>query len=217
VDVAINDGSARHDSDLGNLGTGDDPVFDDLLSRLQAAILKVMRFLFAIACWAMLLHAQKPVEEIVIDTPFVASPEQVVEAMLKLADVKYNDVVYDLGCGDGRIVIAAAKKYGARGVGIDHNPDLVAQARAKAKAEGVESLVRFERGDIFDADIHEATVVAIYLLPHINLKLRQKLVKDLKPGTRVVSHEFGMGDWKPEKIEEIDGAKILLWTIPAAR
>lgn len=185
----------------------------------EAAILKAMRFIFAVACGPMLLHAQKPLEQVVIDTPFVASPVQVVEAMLKLADVKKNDVVYDLGCGDGRIVIAAAKKYGARGVGIDHNPDLIAQAKAKAKEEGVESLVRFERGDIFDADIHEATVVAIYLLPHINLKLRPKLVKDLKPGTRVVSHEFGIGDWKPEKIEEIDGAKILLWTTlaPAAR
>lgn len=174
----------------------------------------MMHFVFAVASAAMLFHAQKPVEEIVIATPFVTSPEQVVEAMLKLADVKKTDVVYDLGCGDGRIVIAAAKKYGARGVGIDHNPDLIAQARAKAKEEGVESLVRFERGDIFDADIHEATLVAIYLLPHINLKLRPKLQKDLKAGSRVVSHEFGMGDWKPEKTDEVDGAKILLWTLP---
>src|SRR5215472_6991577 len=135
--------------------------------------------------------------------------------MLKLANVQGSDVVYDLGCGDGRIVIAAAKKYGARGVGIDHNPDLIAQAKAKAKQEGVESLVRFERNDIFDADTHDATVVAIYLLPHINLKLRPKLKKDLRPGSRIVSHEFGMGDWKPEKTDEIDGAKILLWTIPS--
>lgn len=161
-----------------------------------------------------LLEAQKPVQEIVIETPFVTSPQQVVEAMLKLADVNKTDVLYDLGCGDGRIVIAAAKKYGARGVGIDHNPDLIAEARAKAKQEGVESLVRFEQNDIFDADIHEATVVALYLLPHINLKLRPRLLKDLKPGARVVSHEFGMGDWKPEKTSEIDGARLLLWTIP---
>ncbi|HLH39927.1 MAG TPA: class I SAM-dependent methyltransferase [Bryobacteraceae bacterium] len=173
-----------------------------------------MRLLLVFSFAALFADAQKPVEEIVIETPFVTSPEQVVEAMLKLAAVKKGDVVYDLGCGDGRIVIAAAKQYGARGVGIDHNADLIAQAREKARQEGVESLVRFERGDIFDADIHEATVVAIYLLPHINLKLRPKLLKDLKPGARVVSHEFGMGDWKPEKTAEIDGAKILLWTIP---
>src|SRR5579883_1731567 len=157
-----------------------------------------MRLLLVFSFAALFADAQKPV----------------VEAMLKLAAVKKGDVVYDLGCGDGRIVIAAAKQYGARGVGIDHNADLIAQAREKARQEGVESLVRFERGDIFDADIHEATVVAIYLLPHINLKLRPKLLKDLKPGARVVSHEFGMGDWKPEKTAEIDGAKILLWTIP---
>ena len=119
--------------------------------------------------------------------------------MLKLADVKKSDVIYDLGCGDGRIVIAAAKLYGARGVGIDHNPELIQTARENARRAGVEGLVKFERNDIFDADIHEATVVALYLLPAVNLKLRPKLLKDLKPGTRVVSHEFGMGDWKPEK------------------
>jgi ubiquinone/menaquinone biosynthesis C-methylase UbiE len=173
-----------------------------------------MRSLLLVASVTLSLQAQKPVEEIPIDTPFVTSPEQIVEAMLKMADVKKGDVVYDLGCGDGRIVIAAAKKYGARGVGIDHNPDLIAAARTAAKAEGVESLVRFEHGDLFDADLHEATVVTVYLLPAINLKLRPKLLKELKPGTRLVSHEFGMGDWKPEKTDAVDGAKILFWTIP---
>lgn len=174
-----------------------------------------MRFFFLLAAITFSLNAQKPIEEIDIETPFVTSPEQVVEAMLKLADVKKGDVVYDLGCGDGRIVIAAAKKYGARGVGIDHNPELIATARANAKNEGVESLVKFERGDLFDADIHEATVVTLYLLPNINLKLRPKLLKELKPGTRVVSHEFGIGDWKPEKTETVDDASILFWTVPA--
>lgn len=176
-----------------------------------------MRGLFLFLSLTLVLEAQKPPpEEIEIATPFVTSPEQVVEAMLKLAGVKKGDVVYDLGCGDGRIVIAAAKKYGARGVGIDHNPELIANARADARSAGVESLVKFERNDLFDADIHEATVVTLYLLPGINLKLRPKLLKELKPGTRVVSHEFGMGDWKPEKTDTVDGARILLWTIPAA-
>lgn len=175
-----------------------------------------MRGLFLFLSLTLVVEAQKPPEEIEIETPFVTSPEQVVEAMLKLAGVKKSDVVYDLGCGDGRIVIAAAKKYGARGVGIDHNPVLIANARADARSAGVESLVKFERNDLFDADIHEATVVVVYLLPATNLKLRPKLLKELKPGTRVVSHEFGMGDWKPEKTDTVDGARILLWTIPAA-
>jgi ubiquinone/menaquinone biosynthesis C-methylase UbiE len=173
-----------------------------------------MRFFALLALLAFPLAAQKPVQEIEIETPFVTSPEQVVEAMLKIADVKKGDVVYDLGCGDGRIVIAAAKKYGVRGVGIDHNPDLIADAKEAAKAAGVESLVKFERNDLFDADIHEASVVMIYLLPNINLKLRPKLLKELKPGTRIVSHEFGIGDWKPEKMEMVDGARILFWTVP---
>jgi len=160
------------------------------------------------------LDAQKPPDEVEIHTPYVTTPEQVVEAMLKLADVKKSDIVYDLGCGDGRIVIAAAKLYGARGVGIDHNPELIQTARENARSAGVEALVKFERNDIFDTDIHNATVVALYLLPAVNLKLRPKLLKGLKPGTRVVSHEFGMGDWKPEKVDTIDGAKVFLWIIP---
>lgn len=173
-----------------------------------------MRLSLLFISLTLVLSAQKPVEEIAIDTPFVTSPEHIVTAMLKLAQVKKDDVVYDLGCGDGRIVIAAAKQFGARGVGIEHNPDLLALARDSAKQAGVESLVKFERNDLFDADIQEATVVMLYLLPEVNLKLRPKLLKELKPGTRVVSHEFAMGDWKPEKTETIDLAKILLWTIP---
>jgi ribosomal protein L11 methylase PrmA len=119
--------------------------------------------------------------------------------MLKLADVKPSDTVYDLGCGDGRIVIAAAKEYGAHGVGIDINPERIAEAKDNAKKAGVENLVHFEENDLFDADIHEASVVTLFLLSSVNLKLRPKLLKDLKPGTRIVSNTFDMGDWKPEQ------------------
>ncbi len=157
------------------------------------------------------------------DVPFVPTTEPAVQEMLKLADVKKTDVVYDLGCGDGRIVITAAKTFGARGVGIDINPVRINEAKENARKAGVENLVRFEENDLFKADIHEATVVTLFLLPNINLKLRPKLLADLKPGTRVVSNTFDMGDWKPEK--EITAGdpndedsylshKFFLWTVP---
>jgi len=151
------------------------------------------------------------------DVPFVPTPNQVVDGMLKLADVTKTDTVYDLGCGDGRIVISAAKTYGAHGVGVDINPERIQEARTNAKKEGVESLLKFEENDLFDADIHDATVITLYLLPDINRKLRPKLMKDLKPGTRVVSHSFDMGDWQPDKEEQVDGRTIYLWTIPAPK
>src|SRR5450432_110068 len=148
------------------------------------------------------------------DVPYVRSPNVVVDAMLKLAGVKQSDNVYDLGCGDGRIVIAAAKDYGARGVGIDINPELIQEARENARKARVESLVKFEENDLFDADIHNATVITLYLLPTVNLRLRPKLLRELKPGTRVVSHSWGMDDWKPAKEETVDGRTIYLWIIP---
>jgi SAM-dependent methyltransferase len=150
-----------------------------------------------------------------LDVPYVPSPNAVVEGMLKLADVKSSDTLYDLGCGDGRIVIAAAKTYGAHAVGVDIDPERVAEARENARKAGVESLVRFEEKDLFDADIHDATVVTLYLLPNVNLKLRPKLMKDLKPGTRVVSHSFDMESWKPVKEELVEGRHLYLWTIPS--
>jgi SAM-dependent methyltransferase len=148
------------------------------------------------------------------DVPYVPTSNTVVDAMLKLAGIKSADVVYDLGCGDGRIVVAAAKTYGAHAVGVDINPLRIEEANANAKAAGVQSLVKFEENDLFDADIHTATVVALYLLPDINIKLRPKLLKELKPGTRIVSHTFDMGEWQPEKEERVDGAMIYLWTVP---
>jgi SAM-dependent methyltransferase len=159
------------------------------------------------------------------DVPYVPTTEEAVKAMLKLADVKQSDIVFDLGCGDGRIVIAAAKEYGAHGVGIDINPERIAEAKANAKKAGVENLVRFEENDLFDADIHQATVVTLFLLNSINLKLRPKLLKDLKPRTRIVSNTFDMGDWKPDKElvvgDPVEGFslshKLFLWTIPQSK
>ena len=157
-----------------------------------------------------------------VDVPYVPTTEEAVTAMLKLADVQKSDIVYDLGCGDGRIVIAAAKEYGAHGVGIDINPKRIQEAEQNAEKAGVEKLVRFEENDLFDADIHEASVVTLFLLSSVNLKLRPKLLKDLKPGTRIVSNTFDMGDWKPEKELTLDDTgddyglshKFFLWIVP---
>jgi SAM-dependent methyltransferase len=148
------------------------------------------------------------------DVIFVPTPNDVVNKMLELARVTPKDVVYDLGCGDGRIVITAAQKYGARGVGIDIDPQRIREARDNASRGKVNDRVRFVEGDLFEADISEATVVTLYLLTELNLKLRPKLMSDLQPGTRVVSHAFAMGDWKPERTERVDGSSVFLWRIP---
>jgi len=156
------------------------------------------------------------------DVPFVPTTDEAVQAMLKLAGVKKSDTVYDLGCGDGRIVIAAAKTYGAHGVGIDIDPQRIREAKENAKKAGVESLVRFEENDLFKADFRPATVVTLFLLPEGNLKLKPKLLQDLKLGTRIVSNTFDMGDWKPDKEFTVDGDSddtylsrhLFLWTVP---
>lgn len=135
--------------------------------------------------------------------------------MLKLAGVTRADVVYDLGCGDGRVVIAAAEKFGARGVGIDIDPQRIKESRENARRAGVTGRVKFRNEDLFEADIRQATVVTLYLFPDVNLRLRPKLWKELRPGTRVVSHSHDMGDWRPEKETEVDGHTIYYWTIPA--
>jgi len=148
------------------------------------------------------------------DVIFVPTPNEIVDTMLKMAAVSKKDTVYDLGCGDGRIVITAAQRYGARGVGIDIDPERVAEATENAAKAGVADRVKIIRGDLFDADIGAATVVTLYLLTDLNLKLRPKLLRDLKPGTRVVSHAFSMGDWAPERSVEISGTTVYLWRIP---
>jgi len=151
------------------------------------------------------------------DVPFVVSAEPVVEAMLDLAGVRAGDVLYDLGCGDGRIVVAAAGR-GARATGIDIDPAplIFARANARRAGAGVESRVRFVRGDFFQADLRDATVVTLYLSPEVNQRLLPKLLGELAPGSRIVSHKFHMGDaWKPERSVRVDNATIYLWIVPA--
>ena len=146
--------------------------------------------------------------------PYVPTNEAVVEKMLEMAKVTGKDVVYDLGCGDGRIVITAAKKYGARGVGIDINPQRIAEANANLGKEKLGDRVKFIQGDIFNANFAEATVVTLYLLPDINLELRPHLWRQLPVGARVVSHDYHMGDdWPPERTERPAGKTVYMWTI----
>jgi 2-polyprenyl-3-methyl-5-hydroxy-6-metoxy-1,4-benzoquinol methylase len=148
------------------------------------------------------------------DIYWVPTPPAVVDAMLKLADVKTTDVVFDLGCGDGIIVTTAAQKYGARAVGIDIDPQRVKEATERARKMGVSDRVEIRQGDLFEEDIKEATVVTLYLLRSLNIKLMPKLKADLKPGTRIVSQTFDMGEtWPPEKTIEVDGRPVYLWTI----
>jgi cyclopropane fatty-acyl-phospholipid synthase-like methyltransferase len=150
------------------------------------------------------------------DVIYVPTPQDVVDAMLDLAQVKSTDVIYDLGSGDGRIPITAAQKYGARGVGIDINPERIKEANDNRKKANVGDKVKFLTADLFETDISEATVVTLYLLQSLNEKLRPKLFKELKPGTRVVSHAFSMGDaWPPEKTLNLNGRTVYFWTIPA--
>ncbi|HVL67725.1 MAG TPA: methyltransferase domain-containing protein [Vicinamibacterales bacterium] len=149
-----------------------------------------------------------------LDIHWVPTPPAVVDAMLKLADVKPTDVVYDLGCGDGVIVATAAQKYGARAVGIDLDPQRVQEAKERVQKMGVSDKVKILQGDLFEADISEATVVTLYLLQSINIRLMPKLQKELKPGTRIVSQSFDMGEhWAPEKRIDVDGRPVYLWTI----
>ena len=150
--------------------------------------------------------------------PYMATPQEVVDRMLQMAEVTKGDVVYDLGSGDGRLVITAAKRYGARGVGIEIDPALITQSRANARKEGVESLVEFREQDALAVDVSPASVVTLYLLSGANLKLRPILQKALKPGSRIVSHQFGMGDWVPTRTETITDQRgtsrlLYLWII----
>lgn len=162
--------------------------------------------------------ARKPPPDRGPDVIYVPTPPETVEAMLKLGEVKAGDVLYDLGSGDGRIPIAAAKQFGIRAVGIDIDPNRIREANENARAAGVTNLVTFRNEDLFEADFREATVVTLYLLPSLNEKLMPKLLSDLKPGTRIVSHAFPMGDWQPEQqVLTPGGGLIYRWTVPANR
>jgi SAM-dependent methyltransferase len=152
------------------------------------------------------------------DVEYIPTPQNVVDEMLRLAEVKKTDVVYDLGCGDGRVVITAAKDYGARGVGVDIDPKRIEESRDNARQAGVADRVKFVQQDLFETDIREASVVTLYLLPELNQKLRPKLLSDLRPGTRVVSHDFDMGDWQPDHLIHVEGIyehSVYYWVIPA--
>lgn len=165
------------------------------------------------AAGAQFLVAQAATPARTPDVIFVPTPQQVVDEMLKIAAVKKGDVLYDLGSGDGRIVITAAKRFGVRGTGIDIDPQRIAEANENAKKEGVTQLVTFKNTDLFTADFRDATVVTLYLLPRLNVKLRPKLLNELKNGTRIVSHAFDMGDWQPEKHVKVDGRDVYFWTV----
>jgi ubiquinone/menaquinone biosynthesis C-methylase UbiE len=160
----------------------------------------------------MHLAAQQP--EIHKDVPYVPTPTEVVEGMLKLGNVRSGDIHYDLGCGDGRIVIMAVQNFGAtRGTGYDIDPLRIDEANQNAKQAGVTGKAKFVVGDLFEADFRDATIVTLYLLPEVNLRLRPKLLKDLRVGSRIVSHQFDMGDWEPDKKIQIEWRSVYLWTV----
>jgi SAM-dependent methyltransferase len=175
---------------------------------LRAALAVV--FLSASAALAQITPTAPPPN---LDVPYVPTSYEVVDAMLKMANVKKGDVVYDLGCGDGRIVIAAARDYGATGVGVDLDPQRIREANENARTAGVADRVKFIEGDLFKTNFSRATVLTLYLYPEINMKLRPKILR-LKPGTRVVSHAFDMGDWKPEKSVRVGTSMVYFWTVP---
>jgi tRNA G37 N-methylase Trm5 len=146
------------------------------------------------------------------DVVYVPTPQPVVDRMLELAGVGPEDVLYDLGSGDGRIPVTAARQWGTRGLGIDIDPQRIAEANRNAEQAGVTDKVEFIHGDLFEADLSKATVITLYLLPSLNMRLRPTLEK-LQPGTRIVSHNYSMGDWQPEQTERIGSSTIYLWTV----
>jgi SAM-dependent methyltransferase len=168
----------------------------------------VRKRLLAVGFWVLGLSAAQ-----VIEVPYVPTELDVAEAMLKLADVKPGDVVYDLGCGDGRIVILAAQKFGTRGLGVDLDPKLVAEASAAAAKAGVADKARFRRQDVFETPVGEASVVTLYMTADVNRALRPRLVRELKTGSRIVSHFFDMDDWKPDRTITIRSVPLHLWVV----
>jgi ribosomal protein L11 methylase PrmA len=184
------------------------------MMRMQSFLPMVLALTLALpAAAAAQAATQSPLRS--PDVIFVPTPPEVVAAMLKVAKVSKGDVVYDLGSGDGRIPIAAVKDFGAaRATGIDIDPQRIKEATANLEKAGVGDRVRFLNQDLFTTDLSEATVVTLYLLPSLNLKLMPKLKAELKPGTRIVSHAFDMGDWVPEQTLDVDGRKVYYWTIP---
>jgi len=202
---------------------GQNPVSPNASRKASAAPRRVRAAmaLVALLCAAGLLagHATSAREpSFKGDVPYEPTAHAIVKAMLDLAEVRSGDVVYDLGCGDGRIVIAAVRRPGVRGVCVEIDPDLLRQSRENAAREGVADRIRFVEGDLFQTPIADATVVTLYLWPHVNLRLRPRLLSELRPGTRVVSHSHDMGDWAPERRVVVSvrrkEAVLYRWTIP---
>jgi len=183
--------------------------------RLAAAIILCLLALPG----PLFLQTIFPYQDKPLDVPYVPSKPEVVSEMLRMAKVTKDDLLYDLGCGDGRIVITAAKLFGTRGVGIDIDPERIKESRENAAEAGVSHLVKFFEQDIFEADFHEATVVSLYLLTSVNLRLRPKLLTQLRPGTRVVSHNYAMDTWKPDDSAVVmvndQSHNVYLWIVPA--
>jgi SAM-dependent methyltransferase len=180
------------------------------LMRIQKRVWSILIFLTVVGV-SIAGYSQERIP----DVHFEATPMDVVEAMLKMAEVTKDDLVYDLGCGDGRFVIMAAKKFGARGVGVDIDPERIRESNENARREGVTDRVKFIEADLFKTDIRGATVVTLYLLNELNLELRPKLLSELEPGARVVSHTFDMGDWEPDTMGQMRNKTIYYWVVPA--
>lgn len=149
-----------------------------------------------------------------LDVPFVPTPQQVVDKMLELGGIQKGDFLIDLGSGDGRIPVTAAQRFGVRALGVDINPQRIKEANERARDANVVNLVEFRQQDLFETDLSQADVLTMYLLPSVNLKLRPKILATMKPGARVVSHAFDMGDWAPEHKVSVDGRTVMLWTVP---
>jgi len=180
----------------------------------------IKKFIPAVLCFSlMLMPSFQAAQQKQLDVPYVPTKYPVVDEMLRMADIQKSDIVYDLGCGDGRLVVGAAQKYGAHGVGFDIDPERIQESWENATKAGVKNLVQFFEQDLFQADFHEATAMTIYLLTSVNLRLRPKLLRELRPGTRLVSHNFGMGEWKPDQSSEVMvddiSHDVFLWIIPA--
>jgi SAM-dependent methyltransferase len=190
----------------------------------MALVMRRLRHAAALAACLLGLPFQAPAQALDTDVPFVVTPDNVTREMLKLAGVKAGDFVIDLGSGDGRIVIVAARQFGARGLGVEIVPELVEKSRDNARRAGVADRVEFRVQDLFATDLSSATVITMYLLPEVNLQLRPRLLA-LKPGTRIVSHDWDMGDWKPDRVVTVEApdkpigreksSRLYLWTVPA--
>jgi trans-aconitate methyltransferase len=181
------------------------------LSR-RAALTGAVAFIAAPAIVGRAYAQAEPVPR--LDVPFVPTPQQVVDKMLELAKIQKGDFLIDLGSGDGRIPVTAAQRFGVKALGVDINPQRIKEANERAQEAKVTGLVEFRQEDLFQTDISQANVLTMYLLPSVNMKLRPKILSDMRPGSRVVSHAFDMGDWAPEQKVTVDGRTVYLWTVP---